>query len=232
METQIFISHVTEQARLAARLKQRITEDFLGQVGVFMSSDTESIAAGELWFSSLSRALHDSAIFVVLCDRAALSRPWINFESGAAWMRDIPVIPLCSGGLRPRDLPMPLLAYQGLELADGSGLLRLYSRIAQAHGCQLPVRDFDTLAAELAAFADRPPGDGDPAVPGTGSAIRSRIDEALNHPRFRWRSLDRLAAAAAVPVETATEILQNDPRVRFSRGRSGDTIVGLRSRVG
>lgn len=115
MPTQVFISHVTEDA-VAARLKRKMTEDFLGQLTVFLSSDTESIAAGEEWLSSVSEALRNSSIFVVLCSPIAIARPWVNFEAGAAWMRDIPLVPACFGGLRPRDLPMPLSARQALSL--------------------------------------------------------------------------------------------------------------------
>lgn len=121
MPTQVFISHVTEDAAVAAMLKRKMTEDFLGQLTVFLSSDTESIAAGEEWLSSVSEALRNSSIFVVLCSPIAIARPWVNFEAGAAWMRDIPLVPACFGGLRPRDLPMPLSARQGLELNDPQG---------------------------------------------------------------------------------------------------------------
>ena len=37
MPTQIFISHITEDSAVAARLKLRMTEDFLGQLTVFLS---------------------------------------------------------------------------------------------------------------------------------------------------------------------------------------------------
>jgi len=87
MPTQVFISHVMEDAAVAARLKRKMTEDFLGQLTVFLSSDTESIAAGEEWLSSVSEALRNSSIFVVLCSPMAIARPWVNFEAGAAWMR-------------------------------------------------------------------------------------------------------------------------------------------------
>jgi len=221
MPTQIFISHITEDAGIAAKLKLRMTEDFLGQVTVFLSSDTESIAAGEVWLSSVSDAIRNSSIFIVLCSPIAVMRPWVNFEAGAAWMKDIPLIPVCFSGLRPRDLPMPLSAHQGLEL-DAQGLRKLYTKIAQTLGCQLPARDYDALAAELIA-----PDAGINA----DTAIKSRIDEALSHPRYKWRSLDKVAAAAAISVDKAAALLQADNRVRFSRGRSGNTIVGLRSRV-
>jgi hypothetical protein len=218
MATQVFISHITEEAKVAARLKLRMTEDFLEQLTVFLSSDTESIAAGEEWFSSVSEALRNSSIFVVLCSPIAISRPWVNFEAGAAWIREIPVIPMCFGGLQPRDLPMPLSARQGLELNDAQGLKRLYTRIAQSLGFGLPARDYDALAAYLNTAAEQAPGNEPAAEMSTDKAIRARIDEALSHPRYRWRSIDKIAAAAAVSVDTATAILQVDDRVRFSRG--------------
>jgi hypothetical protein len=231
MATQIFVSHVTEDAAVAASMKLRMTEDFLGQLTVFLSSDTESIAAGEEWLSSVSRALRDSSIFVVLCSPIAIARPWVNFEAGAAWMREIPVIPVCFGGLRPRDLPMPLSARQGLELNDAQGLRRLYARIAQALGFQSPARDYDELAADLTSSEDQTSDNARAEEMDTDKAIRSRIDEALSHPRYKWRSLDKVAAAAAIPVDRAIAMLQTDDHVRFTRARSGKMIVGLRSRV-
>jgi hypothetical protein len=231
MPTQIFISHITEDAAVASMLKLRMTEDFLGQPAVFLSSDTESIAAGEEWLSSVSEALRNSSIFVVLCSPISVTRPWVNFEAGAAWMREMPVIPACFSGLRSRDLPMPLSARQGLELNDAEGLRRLYARIAQVLGCQSPVRNYDELAADLIASIGQDPTDTDATGVGIDNAIRSRLDEALSHPRYKWRSLEKVAAAAALPVDKAAAILQMDDRVRFSRGRSGNVIVGLRSRV-
>jgi hypothetical protein len=231
MPTQIFISHITEDAAVASMLKLRMTEDFLGQPTIFLSSDTESIAAGEEWLSSVSEALRNSSIFVVLCSPISVTRPWVNFEAGAAWMREMPVIPACFRGLRSRDLPMPLSARQGLELNDAEGLRRLYARIAQVLGCQSPVRDYDELAAELIASIGQDPTDTDAPGVGIDNAIRSRLDEALSHPRYKWRSLEKVAAAAALPVDKVAAILQMDDRVRFSRGSSGNIIVGLRSRV-
>jgi hypothetical protein len=232
MTTQIFISHITEDAAVGTRLKLKLVEDFLGQLTVFQSSDTESIAAGEEWLSSINEAIRGSSIFIILCSPIAITRPWVNFEAGAAWMRDLPVIPACFAGLRAQNLPMPLSARQGLELNDAQGLRRLYARIARALDFQPPARDYDALAAELIASYERARVGKDAAELGTDKAIRSRIDEALSHPRYKWRSLDRVAAVAAISVDKATALLQADDRVRFSRGRSGNVIVGLRSRVG
>ena len=65
MSSRIFISHISGEAGVAARLKAALTNDFLGLVEVFVSSDTESIAAGEEWLTSMSRALRESSVFLV-----------------------------------------------------------------------------------------------------------------------------------------------------------------------
>jgi predicted nucleotide-binding protein len=62
-------------------------------------------------------------------------------------------------------------------------------------------------------------------------AIRKRIQEALEPPNRKWRTVERVAYSAGVSLEVATGILQSDERVRFSRGKNRDLIVGLRARV-
>lgn len=61
--------------------------------------------------------------------------------------------------------------------------------------------------------------------------VRDRLGEALDHPRFSWRSLSKLASIVALPEDEVASILRADPTVRFSRGKSKRIIVGLRSRV-
>ena len=99
MGNRAFVSHVSEEAHVAARLKTALGRDFLGLLDVFVSSDAESIAAGEEWLRSIESALQEASLLVVLCSPASIVRPWINFEAGAAWMRQIPLVPLCHGGL-------------------------------------------------------------------------------------------------------------------------------------
>lgn len=106
-------------------------------------------------------------------------------------MRDLPLIPACFEGLRPRDLPMPLSAYQGLELNDAQGLQRLYGRIAATLGCRSPAKDYTALAAEFGVPPKLAQDGPDIAGQGNGKAIRSKLDEALSHPRYKWRSLDK-----------------------------------------
>jgi TIR domain len=149
MPKNLFISHISEEAEAAARVKTALERDFLGLVEIFVSSDTESIAAGEQWLTSIEAALREASMLVILCSPKSVARPWINFEAGAAWVRQIPLIPVCHAGLAPRDLPMPLSLRQGVALADPDGLRRLYTRVAQALACRIPVCRFEELAREL-----------------------------------------------------------------------------------
>jgi hypothetical protein len=233
MPERVFISHISEEASSANRLKSALERDFLDLVDVFVSSDGESIEAGEMWLTSIETALSQSAMLLILCSPDSVTRPWINFEAGAAWMRQVPLVPICHAGLGPRDLPMPLSLRQGIVLTDPEGLRRLYSRIAGILQCRVPARSFEDLTRELGGEAGSP-GSAPRITRETPeeAAIRSRLEEALHHPRFDWRTLSRIATDAAISEETAARILRTYLDVRFSRNTKGETIVGLRSRVG
>ena len=202
----------------------------MGLVKVFVSSDTESIAAGEEWLKSLEQALDDCAVFLILCSPQSIKRPWINFEAGAAWIRKIPIVPICHAGLTPRDLPMPLSLRQAISLGDPQGISRLYTRIAEIIGCRIPPRNFGELASEFEKQHIEQP------IPDKNlednRAIRSRLRDALNHPDVEWRSLKALASEAGISAEQVADILRSDDSVRFGTGESGNPIVGLKSRVG
>jgi len=45
-----------------------------------------------------------------------VARPWVNFEAGAAWLADKPIIPVCYGNLSKDALPHPYSAIQALNL--------------------------------------------------------------------------------------------------------------------
>ena len=233
MKKRLFISHISEERAVAELVKNVLGRDFLGLLEVFVSSDTESIAAGEEWLRSIERALRDCAIFVILCSPESIRRPWINFETGAAWMREIPIVPACHAGLLPRDLRMPLSLRQGIALNEAEGLHRFYGRIAKVLECDLPSRDFTQLALELTPsdLSARTSEQATKELDADRDA-RRRLAEALSRPRYKWRTLQRVAIEAAISEERAGDLLRSDSSVRFSKGRSQKIIVGLRSRVG
>lgn len=229
-----FISHVYEEATVATKLKEIIERDFLGLLNVYVSSDSESIAAGEDWLKSLDRTLRETKLLLVLCSPISIRRPWINFELGDAWMLQIPIIPICHSGLMPRDLPIPLSLRQGILLDDSAHLYRLYTRIADVLSCRLPTKKFDLLVKEFTNLTIETKNDENKENFNElikNRTIGERLIEALNNPKFKWRSLERLAFEAGVSQDVAAEILRADETVRFSKGKSGNIIIGLRSRI-
>jgi hypothetical protein len=114
-QEQAFLSHIKEEAELARTIQQALENDFLRLIQVFVSSDPKCIGAGKEWRSSIKDALGKSDLFIVLCSPASIERPWINIEAGAAWIREIPLVPLCHSGLRAQDLPAQLSQLQALS---------------------------------------------------------------------------------------------------------------------
>jgi hypothetical protein len=153
---QIFVSHISAERELAALLKEKIERHFLGFVDVFVSSDQESIQAGESWLEALRRALKAAHLQVILCSPQSISRPWVNFEAGAAWLQGIPVVPLCHSGLTMEQLPMPLSTLQGGEISDPDTYVRLYKGIAKLVPCECPDIDMKALAQGVSKLEHAP----------------------------------------------------------------------------
>lgn len=129
----IFISHINEEQAIAIVLKNWIESTFLGQYQVFVSGSPDDIPAGSKWLDKIDSALNESSIYIVLCSPESVKRNWINFEIGCAWIKKVPVIPLCHSGLSKGSLPIPLSFFQALNLG------------AQ----ELPVEIFNVLAKHL-----------------------------------------------------------------------------------
>jgi len=126
----VFISHITEERDLAIALKEFIETKFLRSLEVFASSHEESLKLGDEWMAVIRKSMQNSALMAVICSPISISRPWINFEAGAGWVRDIPVVPLCHSGLTPGDLPVPLSSLQAGKLNNMDDIKKLFSRIA------------------------------------------------------------------------------------------------------
>lgn len=114
----VLISHVHEEASLACKLKEWIEGIFAGQVDVFVSSDREDLPPGVNWLGELRSALDSAKVLILLCSEISIQRPWINFEAGCAWIKPIPIIPICHSGLTVGLLPPPLSNFQALNLKD------------------------------------------------------------------------------------------------------------------
>jgi TIR domain len=148
----VFLSHMTVESKLGDVLKQHLSHDFIGLVDVFISSGRTSILAGSPWLKDIKKALNEASLQIVLCSNESVSRPWINFEVGAAHLRGITIIPLCHSGLTPDQLPEPLGEFEGIVASSPDGMKKLYDRISQMLGSAVPNVDFQFYAGEVAAF--------------------------------------------------------------------------------
>ena len=148
----VFISHISEEARIAQLIKSQVATDFLGMIDVFVSSDQVSISVGSKWLDEVNDALKDAQIELLLCSKISVSRPWINFEAGAGWVKGIPIVPICHTGMRLVDLPLPLNMLQGIEASDVAGWQRVYQLLANKLGSAVPTPKFDRLVSDVRTF--------------------------------------------------------------------------------
>lgn len=229
----VFISHITEESKLAAIFKTHIVVDFLGLVNVFVSSDTSSISAGANWLTSIDAALREACIELIICSKASIKRPWINFEAGAGWMRGIPIVPICHTGLRLRDLAMPLSVLQAIETNSIEGLGQIYSLIAKKLGVATPQVDFGIIATEIKVFEEKygpKLAEATSAETSRDRAILDRIKDALRDDKFTWRKVDTLAYKGGVTKGELLDILRMDTDIVIGKGESGAQMAKLKIR--
>lgn len=149
----IFISHIHEEIEIAIWLKELLNPAFASTLNIFISGDGKSIKPGDKWLPSITNALKNSVIEIVLCSPESIKRPWINFEAGAGWVRDIPVIPLCHSGMSPSKLPRPLDELQAIRATDLQGLHNLLPIIVQSIDAPYPPQiDFDPFITKVKKF--------------------------------------------------------------------------------
>jgi TIR domain len=131
MKKRIFISHIHEEHALGAVIADWVTDAFAGNpVQAFLSSDDKSIVAGQKWLDVVEHELAGTAVMISLLSPASLARPWVNIELGAAWIKRVPIIPLCHAGLSASTLPRPFSDFQSIGLAQDNAAKRLIDGVA------------------------------------------------------------------------------------------------------
>ena len=145
----IFVSHRTVEAKFADLLRVHLSRDFIGIVKFFISTDVTSVPAGSQWYAQVISELQSTDMLLALCSNEAVGQPWINYEAGGACARSVDLVPLCYGGMTPEHLPVPLAMSEGVMLTDHEGLQKLYERIRDKIGCDMPNTNFGALAEEF-----------------------------------------------------------------------------------
>jgi hypothetical protein len=133
----VFISFIHEEEPWAADVRMFIQRVLSRDP--FMSSDKRTIYAGEDWMQRIFEELKDCKVLISMLSPVSITRPWINFEAGAAWMNDDRyVIPICYNGLTIEALPKPYSSLQAIDLGTFEGMHYLVSSIAHYLGIKEP----------------------------------------------------------------------------------------------
>ena len=111
---QIFISHAVTDQALAKSLAKCI-EAGGPDIKAFVASRAGDIRADADWTHGVERALRDADAYVILLTVNSVLRPWVNFETGAAWFSERTCI-LVRAGLTPEEIPLPLSSKQVYSL--------------------------------------------------------------------------------------------------------------------
>ena len=94
------------------------------------------------------------------------------------------------------------------------------NKMADTEGINAPVSEFISSSTISATNT------------GIVEAQKRRLREALDNPKYKWRSVERLAAVAGLSEDEVIGLLLTQDDVRLSRSMTGHQIAGLRSRVG
>ena len=112
----VFISFIHEEERVASAVQALLREKLNNEFRVFLSADRWQMRAGEVWLDRIRAELTEARVIVSLLSPRSIARPWVNFEAGAAWLGNKPIIPACFGGLERANLPKPYSDFQALDL--------------------------------------------------------------------------------------------------------------------
>jgi len=147
----VFLSHAAADHRLAALIGDALKSAAPG-LQLFVASKPGEIPTGEEWLREIKSRLRASDTYIVLLTPISVERPWIWFETGAAWMGDRKLIPVVGGGLSKAAVPYPLGAHQALSLDSFGDVEQLF------RDCGGPDGDAASLCAavkELGNSADQ-----------------------------------------------------------------------------
>jgi hypothetical protein len=143
----IFISRIEEHKEIADKLKKFLEKIFPDKVKVFVANDPVSIPFSQDWFESIKDGIKKCNLMIILSTPESLSRPWINFEAGAATILNKKIGPICFQGQRAGNLPSPLnyIRSQAIDCYNDENFVshfeNLIQIIANEIGISVPIVD-------------------------------------------------------------------------------------------
>jgi hypothetical protein len=112
-------------------LKHFLHKAFGDDLPVFVSSDYDSIAGGDVWFQTIIIGLKCSAVVIVLLSPDSNDRRWINFEAGVGVGANATVIPVVVHSLERGEVGHPLTNLQIRSLGSIAETDALFGDVAR-----------------------------------------------------------------------------------------------------
>jgi len=148
----IFISHIKEEKDVAIFLKNLIDTIFSKKIDVFVSSDDVCVPLGGAWLNHIEKALRECIAIVIISSPKSVLKPWINFEFGTGWIRDLPIIPACHSGMNFEELPLPLKLRESIMLKDKNNLNVLFSQLSNKSEIPISKTDYSEFIKNIEKF--------------------------------------------------------------------------------
>jgi hypothetical protein len=111
----IFISPATANSNIARTLAE-VLEAAHEDVTAFVVSRPGDIGADEDWLKGIEDALQKADVYIIVLTPESILRPWVNFESGAAWFFRRKLIFVRIKALSTGEIPMPIASRQVYSL--------------------------------------------------------------------------------------------------------------------
>jgi len=147
----IFLSHAAKDQDIAIYLKKIIEEAIPGSK-VFVSSDTEDLRPGDEWVKTIRQNLREAKMLLLLATKRGLARPWVWYETGSAWSREIRMIPCCLGNMRKSGLSAPFSSYQALNADEAGDFKNLLTEIGRELGLPVRLPKMESVVSQLQAL--------------------------------------------------------------------------------
>ncbi len=124
----IFLSHAATDREVAALLEETLYLS-VPDVQIFRASRVGQILGGREWFDAVTSHLRDAESYIVLLSERSVTKPWVSFETGAAWYTQRPLKPVLVPGFNPSGVPEPLRFFQILSLSDANEAAQLFTEL-------------------------------------------------------------------------------------------------------
>lgn len=111
----LFLSHASADIQLATYVREQLCAAVPG-ISIFLASLPGHIPVGADWLSTIKVELERADAYLVLLTASSVSRPWVWFETGAAWMSGRKLVTVTAAGLDSGSVPMPFSSLQILSL--------------------------------------------------------------------------------------------------------------------